>query len=123
MKSRKTLFKVTIHTAFLRCHSFMENVFLQRFLKEPFFENIKLPSKANKKKHGIDFEEAQMLWNDRHIIKLPSRLLPEEEVRLLYIGLMESKYWTAITTDREPDIIRIISVRRSRLKEVEIYES
>ena len=70
-----------------------------------------------------DFDEAQLLWNDRHIIKLPSRLLPEEEVPLLYIGLMESKYWTAITTDREPDNMRIISVRRSRLKEVEIYES
>ena len=87
------------------------------------FEHDARKSKANKKKHGIDFEEAQILWNDRHIIKLPSRLLPGEEVRFLYIGLMESKYWTAITTDREPDNMRIISVRRSRLKEVEIYES
>ena len=87
------------------------------------FEYDERKSKANKKKHGIDFDEAQMLWNDRYIIKIPSRMLPGEEVRSLYIGLMDSKHWTAITTDREPDIIRIISMRRSRSQEVEIYES
>jgi uncharacterized DUF497 family protein len=80
-------------------------------------------SKSNKKKHGIDFKEAQALWNDRFIIKIPSKKVPEEEIRFLYIGLMGSKHWTAITTDRDPDSIRIISVRRSRRQEVEIYES
>ena len=64
-----------------------------------------------------------MLWNDRYIIKIPSKMSPGEEARFLYIGLMESKHWTAITTDREPDIIRIISVRRSRPQEVDVYES
>lgn len=87
------------------------------------FEYDVRKSKVNKKKPGIDFDEAQMLWNDKYIIKIPSRMLPGEEVRSLYIRLMESKHWTAITADREPDIIRIISVRRSRSQEVAIYES
>jgi uncharacterized DUF497 family protein len=46
-----------------------------------------------------------------------------EESRFLYIGLIESKHWTAITTHRERNTTRIISVRRSRKQEVELYES
>jgi uncharacterized DUF497 family protein len=77
----------------------------------------------NKTKHGIDFEEAQALWEDRFILKIPSIVNTVEESRFLYIGLIESKHWTAITTHRERNTTRIISVRRSRKQEVELYES
>ena len=76
--------------------------------------------RSNKKKHGIDFEEAQLLWLDGRQIELPSRN-PKEE-RYLVIGRVNEKIWTAIVTYRNGDI-RIISVRRSRKNEVEIYES
>ncbi len=37
------------------------------------------------------------------------------------IGMIEQKHWSAIITYRD-DKIRIISVRRSRDEEIEIYE-
>ena len=87
------------------------------------FEYDKRKSQSNKKKHGIDFEEAQVLWDDKYIAKLPSKQDVEEEPRFLYIGTIGSKHWTAITTHKDTSLIRIISVRRSRKREVEIYES
>ena len=87
------------------------------------FEFDKRKRKSNKKKHGIDFDEAQVLWDDKYIVKIPLMLVTNEGIRFLYIGIIDSRHWTAITTYREPDVIRIISVRRSRKQEIEIYES
>jgi len=30
-------------------------------------------SRANKAKHGIDFEEAQALWDDPDLLEIPAR--------------------------------------------------
>lgn len=76
-------------------------------------------SKANKEKHGIDFVEAQALWNDVNRIEIPART--EDEPRFLVIGKIEEKHWSAVITYRGENV-RIISVRRARLEEVEIYE-
>lgn len=77
-------------------------------------------SEANKKKHGIDFIEAQALWDDPDLIEIPARTI--DESRFLVIGRISGKYWSGIVTYRA-EKIRIISVRRSRPEEVEIYES
>ena len=77
-------------------------------------------SRKNKKKHGIDFTEAQSLWDDPQRIEIPAKT--EDEPRILVIGKINGKYWSAITTPRK-EKIRIISVRRSRKKEMLIYES
>jgi len=77
-------------------------------------------SKHNKIKHGIDFLEAQALWDDPDVLIIPARTT--DEPRFLVIGLIIEKHWSAIITYRE-EKIRIISVRRSRPEEVEIYES
>ena len=80
----------------------------------------KLKSQINKKKHGIDFAEAQALWNDPDRIEIPAKTIDEE--RFLIIGKISDKYWSAIITYRN-EKIRIISVRRSRKEEIDIYES
>ena len=85
------------------------------------FEYDKNKSLINKSKHGIDFEEAKELWNDSYSFELPS-LQSEDEDRLLVLGQINSKNYTAIITYREENI-RIISVRRSREKEIKLYES
>ena len=77
-------------------------------------------SVLNLKKHGIDFIDAQMLWNDPNLVEL--KAISDVEPRGLIIGRMANKYWSAVITYRE-DKIRIISVRRSRKSEVELYES
>ena len=84
------------------------------------FEFDPKKSKRNLAKHGIDFEEAQQLWNDPLLLEIPART--EDEPRSIVIGVIESKHWSAVITQRS-DSIRIISVRRSRLEEVALYES
>lgn len=73
----------------------------------------------NQAKHGISFQKAQRLWDDAGLIVLPSRF-PDED-RFLAIGAIDSKHWTAIFTERGEDI-RIISVRRARQNERDLYE-
>ena len=84
------------------------------------FEFDPLKSEANRKKHGIDFVEAQALWNDPNLMEVPARTT--DEPRYLVVGKIGEKHWSGIITFRG-DRIRIISVRRSRAEEVEIYES
>jgi len=74
---------------------------------------------ANKKKHGIDFIEAQLLWEDPDRIEIPARTT--DEPRFFIIGKIAGKLWSAIFTYRDQHI-RIISVRRSRKEEIELYE-
>ena len=77
-------------------------------------------SMSNKKKHGIDFIKAQALWNDPDFVEIP--LKTSDESRYLVIGRITKKYWSGIITYRG-EKIRIISMRRSRKEEVQIYES
>jgi uncharacterized DUF497 family protein len=76
-------------------------------------------SKANKLKHGIDFEEAQTLWEDPDLLEIPARTVGEP--RFLLIGQIDNKHWSAVITYRD-EAIRIISVRRSRREEIDLYE-
>ena len=45
-----------------------------------------------------------------------------DEPRTLLVGLISGKHWSAIITHRQ-EHIRIISVRRSRTEERDLYES
>ncbi|MGB5310336.1 MAG: BrnT family toxin [Arenicellales bacterium] len=84
------------------------------------FEYDDEKSTLNLEKHGIDFVLAQALWNDQDLIEVQAKT--ENEPRFLVIGSIENKHWSAVITYRS-NTIRIISVRRSRRSEVEIYES
>jgi hypothetical protein len=77
-------------------------------------------SQANLKKHGIDFLDAQALWKDPDLLKIQAK--SDDEPRFLVIGLIGARHWSAIITYRSVRI-RLISVRRSRKREVELYES
>jgi hypothetical protein len=83
------------------------------------FEFDPWKSVSNKSKHGIDFHEAQALWDDPDLIEIPLRT--SDEARFLVIGKISEKAWSGIITYRSSKI-RIISVRRSRKEEVDIYE-
>ena len=84
------------------------------------FEFNESKSWSNKAKHGMDFVEAQALWEDVDVLEIPART--EDEPRSMVIGMVEEKLWSAIIT-RRGERIRIISVRRSRSEERELYES
>jgi len=85
----------------------------------PGFEYDPQKSVLNRSKHGIDFEEAQALWDDPRVLEIRARTTGES--RFLVVGQIGERHWSAIITYRR-DRVRIISVRRSRPEEVELYE-
>ena len=86
----------------------------------PSFESDAEKSDSNRAKHGIDFLEAQSLWNDPMLLEIPAKT--EDEPRFLVIGQIEGRHWSAVITYRGANV-RLISVRRARTEEVAFYES
>lgn len=84
------------------------------------FEFDPVKSAINLDKHGINFETAQLLWDDDNLLEIPARNI--DEPRFLVIGKIAEKHWSAIITYRYGNI-RLISVRHARQKEIDIYES
>ena len=82
------------------------------------FEFDSSKSAANLEKHGIDFEEAQKLW-DGPVFAYESAYT--DEPRILVVGIIKGRFWTAIITNRNENI-RIISCRRSRESEIALWQ-
>ena len=83
------------------------------------FEQDSDKSISNKAKHGIDFETAENIWLDENRVEIHAPHPVEN--RGIIIGKYQNKLWAAIYTMRG-DAIRIISVRRARKKEANLYE-
>lgn len=83
------------------------------------FEYDPNKSAANKAKHGLDFEQAKALWEDPGRLEIGAR--SSGEARSALIGSIDGRVWTAIFTLRE-GVVRLISVRRARDQEIELYE-
>lgn len=76
-------------------------------------------SQRNLEKHGISFAEARALW-EGPVIELGTNS-GTDDARWKVIGMIAGKHWAAIITYREGRR-RIISVRRARRREAEIYD-
>ena len=85
------------------------------------FEYDPRKSEANLFKHGISFARSQKLWTEGKTVTFNSNNAGNDESRQITIGIIEGKYYSAITTQRAGRT-RIISVRRARQRELEIYE-
>jgi uncharacterized DUF497 family protein len=83
------------------------------------FEYDHNKSHSNKYKHGIDFEEAQALFDEAMVTLSVNHIM--DEVRFVAINKLGTKYFTIIYTYRD-DNIRLISTRRSRKNEEKAYE-
>lgn len=92
----------------------MYNKYTMEFEFDPEKSNI------NKIKHGIDFTEAQAIWDDPDFIEIPVKV--SDEPRFMVIGKISDKHWSGVITYRT-EKIRIISVRRSRKEEADLYEN
>ena len=83
------------------------------------FEFDEAKNLSNQSKHGIDFFEAQKLWDDPDALELPAR--SGAESRRMIVARHKEVIWAAIFTERG-NAIRIISVRRARTNEEALYE-
>ena len=84
-----------------------------------WFEFDVQKSTSNLEKHGIDFYKSVEIWNDKNSLIFKSRSFGES--RWIVIGKLSNKLWVGVFTYRKSKI-RIISVRRARKKEVNLYE-
>ena len=84
------------------------------------FEFDPRKSAMNAKKHGIDFESAQSLWGDPNRVEFIARF--EDEERHGLVAQYDLRLWCAIFTIRD-NKVRIISVRRARTYEKELYNN
>lgn len=83
------------------------------------FEYDQNKSESNLSKHGIDFEEAQLLWDDRYMVEF--ELECKTERRWAVLSRYAGAVWFGVFTRRN-DRIRIISVRRAVKGEVSLYD-
>ena len=82
------------------------------------FEFDPVKSNQNKDKHGISFDEAKNLWEDPFRVEIPAKYV--KETRILVVAEFNNVIWSAVITYRNHKI-RIISVRKSRKYEKELY--
>ena len=86
----------------------------------PQFEYDSKKSKNNKQHHGVDFEEAQELWVNTHVI-IPAKNVTGEN-RSAILGKIKGKHYMAIFTERD-ESIRIISCHRADRRWQKEYEN
>ena len=85
------------------------------------FEFDATKSASNKAERGIDFVEAQSLWNDPDRVEAPGR--STDEPRFQILGQIGETIWTATVTHRHEETIRIISARAAEKHEVRRYRT
>jgi len=89
-------------------------------MPEITFEWDEEKNKLNKKQHGIDFNDAKLVFNDPNRIVLPDLYHSEEEERWLAIGIV-SRVLFVVFTERSANIIRIILARIGTKAEERLY--
>ena len=82
------------------------------------FEYDGQKSRSNQEKHGISFEEAKVLWKSPHVMVVTKWPI---EQRFMLVGKVGDKFYSCFFTISSSDVVRLISVRRSRKSEKEKY--
>ena len=76
---------------------------------------------ANIRKHGIDFADVTDIFNHPMLAMLDDREDYGEE-RWIAIGWIRALIGVVVYTERQGDVIRIISARKASKHEVRLYE-
>ena len=89
------------------------------------FEWDSAKARANQRKHGITFEEAETAFFDERALIVPDPdHSTENEERLILLGLSASlRVLVVIHCEMQDDVIRIISARRATRSERVQYDA
>jgi uncharacterized DUF497 family protein len=92
-------------------------------MNELRFEWNKLKAAANKRKHGVSFDEAQTIFYDDNAILFDDPDHSQSENRFIMLG-MSYKLCVLVVShcERHGDIIRIISARKADRHEAQYYQ-
>ncbi len=87
------------------------------------FEWDKVKAESNKKKHGVSFSEASTIFGDPLEMTIEDPKNSSGEYRFLSIGRSNAGNLFVVSyTERERNLIRIISARKATKKELKNYE-
>lgn len=86
------------------------------------FEWDESKNQINQKKHNISFEEASQLFSDdTDVLELFDEYHSDLEDRFISIGPIRHGLVLVVWTERDMDVIRIISARWATSREIERY--
>jgi len=74
----------------------------------------------NLKKHGLDFDDAQSVFESGQTVTFEDRRFDYKEVRFITLGVLGGEV-VAVTTTETDTTIRIISMRKAEKNEQKIY--
>jgi uncharacterized DUF497 family protein len=78
---------------------------------------------ANRRKHGVSFEEAATVFDDPHAISIADAAHSGREDRQRTIGLsVRLRVLIVVHTERIGVIVRVISARKANKREASEYE-
>ena len=78
---------------------------------------------ANKRKHGVSFEEAKTVFYDENAVQFDDPDHSVNENRFIIVGIsFKLRVLVVSHCERDGDVIRIISARKAALHEVKYYE-
>ncbi len=78
-------------------------------------------NRHNIRKHGFDFADAWMLFQGHLLVRLDTREDYGED-RWQGVGFLQGRVVVVVFTERDPDIIRILSLRKATKDERSKYE-
>jgi uncharacterized DUF497 family protein len=84
------------------------------------FEYDPQKNKINKENHGIDFEEAKIIFDDPNLVSFESIQFRDGEYRDIHLGMSIKGILYVVTTERG-DNTRLISARKATKNEQAQY--
>ena len=78
-------------------------------------------NEINRRKHGIGFEDARLIFGDEARIEMFDELHSDEEDRYITIGKVEDVLFVVFTERPEHESIRLISARKANARERRLY--
>ena len=92
-------------------------------MKDIHFEWDEAKNKVNFQKHGISFEEAESVFFDEYALLIADPDHSENEDRFVLLGLSAKLRLLLVCHCFEVDdgLIRVISCRKAKLKEMSLY--
>lgn len=81
-------------------------------------------NRANRRKHGVSFEEARQLFlGSEDYLEIFDERHSQLEDRFIAIGPIRRGLVLVVWTERDEDIVRIISARWATQREQKMYQS
>ncbi|NGZ98811.1 MAG: hypothetical protein CV089_22315 [Nitrospira sp. WS110] len=91
------------------------------YSKSVRFEWDEAKRKANIAKHGIDFLDVPEMFTSLMLVSTDIRK-DYGEIRQIGFGFIRARLIVIAFTEREPDVIRIISARKANTREKTYYQ-